>query len=32
VIKVSKIILFGSQASGRATKERDVDLVVVSED
>ena len=31
-IKVSKIILFGSHASGTATEESDIDLVVVSED
>lgn len=31
-IKISRIILFGSQASGTATSESDIDIVVVSED
>jgi hypothetical protein len=31
-IKVCRIILFGSQASGTASGESDIDLVVVSED
>ena len=31
-LRISKIILFGSQASGEATEESDIDLVVVSED
>lgn len=31
-LKISKIILFGSQASGTATSESDIDLAVVSED
>jgi len=31
-LKIKKIILFGSQASGRATKESDVDIVIISED
>ncbi len=31
-LRISKIILFGSQASGKATEESDIDLVVVSED
>ncbi|HVO74676.1 MAG TPA: nucleotidyltransferase domain-containing protein [Ignavibacteriaceae bacterium] len=31
-LSVSKIILFGSHASGTATDESDIDLVVVSED
>ena len=28
----SKIILFGSQAKGKATKESDIDVVIISED
>jgi len=31
-LRISKIILFGSQASGTATSESDIDLAVVSED
>lgn len=31
-LKISKIILFGSQVSGTATEESDIDLVVVSND
>lgn len=31
-LKISKIILFGSQASGTATNESDIDIAVVSED
>jgi predicted nucleotidyltransferase len=31
-IKVSKIVVFGSQARGTATEESDIDLVIVSED
>ena len=31
-LRISKIILFGSHASGKATEESDIDLVVVSED
>ncbi len=31
-ISISKIILFGSQASNTATDESDIDLVVISED
>ncbi len=27
-----KIILFGSQAKGKATKESDIDVVIISED
>lgn len=29
---ISKIILFGSQAKGRATKDSDIDIVIVSND
>ncbi len=31
-LRVSKIILFGSQAQGDATAESDIDLVVISDD
>ncbi len=31
-INVSKIILFGSQSKGKATKESDVDVVIISDD
>lgn len=31
-ISISKIILFGSQASGTANNDSDIDIVVVSED
>jgi predicted nucleotidyltransferase len=31
-LKVSKIIVFGSQANGTATEESDIDIVIVSED
>ena len=31
-LNVSKIILFGSQAEGRATEESDIDIAIVSED
>lgn len=31
-LKVSRIILFGSQVSGNATIESDIDLAVISED
>ncbi len=31
-LRISKIILFGSQASGMATSESDIDLAVISED
>lgn len=31
-LKVSKIIVFGSQARGTATEESDIDIVIVSED
>jgi len=31
-LKVSKIIVFGSQAKGTATEESDIDIVIVSED
>ena len=31
-LTISKIILFGSQAKGRATEESDVDIVIISED
>ena len=31
-LKVSRIIVFGSQAKGTATEESDIDIVVVSED
>lgn len=31
-LKVSKIIVFGSQAKGEATEESDIDIVIVSED
>ena len=32
VIAISKIILFGSQARGDATRESDVDIAIISED
>ena len=31
-LKVSRIIVFGSQAKGTATEESDIDIVIVSED
>lgn len=31
-LNISKIILFGSQAEGRATEESDIDVAIVSED
>ncbi len=31
-LRVSKIIVFGSQAKGTATEESDIDIVIVSED
>jgi len=31
-LRISKIILFGSQAQGGATDESDIDIVVISED
>jgi len=31
-VKVSKIILFGSQVGGKATKESDVDIAIISDD
>jgi predicted nucleotidyltransferase len=31
-LKVSKIIIFGSQAKGMASAESDIDIVIVSED
>ena len=31
-LNISKIILFGSQVEGRASAERDIDIVIVSED
>jgi predicted nucleotidyltransferase len=31
-LTISKIILFGSQARGKATAESDIDIVIVSED
>ena len=31
-LNISKIILFGSQAKGMATKESDVDVVIISDD
>ena len=31
-IKVSKIVVFGSQARGTATEESDIDIVVISEE
>lgn len=31
-LNVSKIILFGSQAKGKTTKESDIDIVIISED
>ncbi|MEW6381267.1 MAG: nucleotidyltransferase domain-containing protein [bacterium] len=31
-LTISKIILFGSQAKGRATEESDVDIAIISED
>jgi predicted nucleotidyltransferase len=31
-LAISKVILFGSQASGRATRESDIDIVIVSRD
>ncbi len=31
-VKVSKIILFGSQVGRKATKESDVDIVIISDD
>jgi predicted nucleotidyltransferase len=31
-LRVSKIILFGSQAQGGATDESDIDIVIISED
>lgn len=31
-LKISRIIVFGSQAKGTATDESDIDIVVVSED
>lgn len=31
-LHVSKIVLFGSQAAGKASAESDIDLVIVSED
>ncbi len=31
-LNVSKIILFGSQAAGKATVESDIDVLIVSED
>jgi len=31
-VKVSKIILFGSQIGGKTTKESDVDIVIISDD
>jgi predicted nucleotidyltransferase len=30
-LKVSRVILFGSQAKGKATKESDVDIVIISD-
>ncbi len=31
-LNVKKIILFGSQITGKATKESDIDIVIISED
>jgi len=31
-LRVSKIIIFGSHAMGKASKESDIDIVVISED
>lgn len=31
-LKVSKIILFGSQVKGKTTEESDVDILIISED
>ena len=31
-LKVTRIVLFGSQARGNSTKESDIDVVIVSED
>lgn len=31
-LKVSRIIVFGSQAKGTATEESDIDIIIVSED
>jgi len=31
-LRISKIILFGSQVSGKATEESDIDILVISED
>lgn len=31
-LHISKLILFGSQATGQATEESDIDIVVLSED
>jgi len=31
-LKVSKIVLFGSRATGKTTKDSDIDIVIVSED
>ena len=31
-LNVSKIILFGSQATGKATEESDIDVVIISDD
>ncbi len=31
-VKVTKIILFGSQVGGKTTKESDVDIVIISDD
>lgn len=31
-VKVSKIILFGSQVRGKATRESDVDIAIISDD
>jgi len=31
-VRVSKIILFGSQAQGNSTPESDIDLIVISDD
>jgi len=31
-LNISKIILFGSQAKGKATEESDIDVVIISDD
>jgi predicted nucleotidyltransferase len=31
-LRISKIVIFGSQAKGTATEESDIDIVIISED